>query len=109
MKIVQLILVLFTVVAAQTPTRHIAVPAKELPHDLYGILQKVEGSRLTIETRSGKLVQVDATVAFEQGRTTLLRVGHAVDARGKYDGRGVLHADTILRWKDSPSLWPLDN
>ena len=113
MKLLQMIVVIFTAAPAVTPqtaTPHTASAAKDSTHDVYGTLRKVEGSRFTIETRTGKTIQVDATVAIEQGRMiNFPTVGHAVDARGTYDAKGVLHADTILRWKDSPALWPLDH
>jgi hypothetical protein len=108
MKILHVIVVVISAVAAGA---QVATPptAKDSIHDVYGKLLRTQGSRFTIETRTGKTVHVDATTAIREDNINLVRVGHAVVARGTYDAQGVLHAETILRWKDSPSLWPPDD
>jgi hypothetical protein len=36
------------------------------------------------------------------------RIEEAVTAEGNFDDQGVLHAQTIVRAKDSVALWPPD-
>lgn len=77
-------------------------------HEIYGTIKSIEGSQLTIQTRSGGLVKVDAAVAIQMHLAVPLVVGHAVGAKGTYDEKGVLHAEMILREKESPDGWPAD-
>jgi hypothetical protein len=91
--------------SAQTDQQHNAAPA---PHELYGKITAVKDSRLTIQPRTSHAVEVDATDAVRARLSTPLIVGRAVLVRGDYDSKGVLHAQAILRAKDSAALWPAD-
>jgi len=84
--------------------------AQGLSHEISGVVKSIDasGSPLTIETRTGRLVQVDATGAIQMQRINVPPVGHAVRVRGTYDAKGVLHAEMILREKESPIGWPKD-
>jgi hypothetical protein len=77
------------------------------PHEVFGAIGTIDGSRLTILLRSGKLLQIDATTAIEQERTTELSIGRPVAVQGTYDAAGTLHADHIYRVK-APATWPVD-
>ncbi len=77
------------------------------PREVYGKIASVDGSRLTIQIRTGT-VQVDAAAAVQAHRVVPLVIGHAVVIRGASDAKGILHADTILRAKESPATWPPD-
>ena len=78
------------------------------PHELYGTVRSIKGSQLTIQTRTGRSVQVDAAAAIKAHLSVVPVLGHAVHVRGTSDKKGVLHAETILRAKDSPAGWPAD-
>jgi hypothetical protein len=82
--------------------------AVKTPNDVTGTLVKVDGSRLTLRTRAGKFIQVDASAALKNERSEDLIVGRPFNVRGKYDGAGVLHAAIIVRAKPSASTWPPD-
>jgi hypothetical protein len=84
--------------------------APGLSHEICGIVKSIDagGSRLTLQTRTGRLVQVDAAGAIQTQRINVPPVGHAVDVRGTYDAKGVLQAEMILRQKESPVSWPAD-
>jgi hypothetical protein len=84
--------------------------APGVSHEICGIVKSIDagGSRLTVETRTGRLVQVDASGAIQTRRTNLPSAGRAVDVRGTYDAKGVLHAEMILRQKESSAGWPAD-
>jgi hypothetical protein len=77
-------------------------------HQLYGTIRDVKGSRLTIETRDKRMVEVDAAVATKTHRAVVLSVGGTICVVGSYDAKGVLHAETIQRAKSSPTVWPAD-
>jgi hypothetical protein len=77
-------------------------------HDIYGTVRAVKGSQFTIEARAGRLVQVDASTAFQTYRGVNPTVGHAVGVRGTFDAKGVLHAEMVMRAKDSSAMWPAD-
>jgi hypothetical protein len=68
---------------------------------LIGTLRSMNGSNLAIETREGRTVTVDAKTAIESHHAVPLVVGRAFYVRGRYDAKGVLHAETILQAKES--------
>ena len=63
---------------------------------------------ITLKTRTGKLVQVDAKHAMEAYRSAPLVVGRAIAFKGTMDERGTVRAETLQRVKDSSALWPAD-
>jgi hypothetical protein len=77
-------------------------------HDVFGTIRNIKGSQLTIETRTGRLVQVDATEAIRAHLSVPLAEANTVEVRGTLDAQGVLHAEAILRVMDLPELWPDD-
>jgi len=83
--------------AEQGPTR-----------EIYGKIQSIKGTMVTLQTRSGALVQVDAKPAVTAERSVNLLVGHAISVKGTVDKAGVLHAEILQKAKDSPTIWPAD-
>jgi hypothetical protein len=77
-------------------------------HAVYGIITASHKGSLTIRTREGKLVKIDSTVATKTFHTAVPTVGTAVLVRGDYDGKGKLHARSVQRTQDRPSLWGKD-
>ncbi len=77
-------------------------------HIVFGRIRSIEGSRLSIETRSKTVIQVDAKPAIQARRINVPVVGRAVRVHGTYDAKGVLHADNVQSAKDSELLWPAD-
>jgi len=88
-------------------SRALAQPA-DASHLVCGIAHKISGSKFEIETRSGKVVRVDATNAIQADRRAILYEGTPVSAEGAIDKGGVLHAETVNRLKNSRSSWPPD-
>jgi hypothetical protein len=78
------------------------------PHEVTGTLIGKSGSRLTLRTRTGKLVHVDDSGAVRNERSVVFVVGENFSAQGTYDTSGVLHATGIVRAKPSSSTWPPD-
>jgi hypothetical protein len=78
------------------------------PHAVTGTLVAINGSYLTLRTRTGKMVRVDDSEAVRRERSVPLIVGEPLDAGGTYDAAGALHATTIVREKPSPAMWPID-
>jgi hypothetical protein len=85
-------------------TQNIVAPGE---HEIFGTVTAVEGSHFTLQTRTGSLVQVDATGAIQNELSIDLFVREAVDVRGIYDSNGVLGATVIQRAKE-PATWPSD-
>ena len=77
-------------------------------HLVCGIVHKVNGAKFALETRDGKVVQVDASAAIKAERSAALYEGLAVSAAGKLNQSGALQAETIIRIKSSRALWPED-
>jgi predicted acetyltransferase len=77
-------------------------------HLVCGIVHKVNGAKFALETRDGKVVQVDASAAIKAERSAALYEGLAVSAAGKLNKSGALQAETVIRIKSSRALWPED-
>jgi hypothetical protein len=76
--------------------------------EIYGKIQSLKGTLVTLQTRTGSLVQVDAKLAIEAQRSVPLVVGRALAVKGTVDKAGLLHAEILQRAKDSSILWPAD-
>jgi hypothetical protein len=81
---------------------------KSATHEISGTIRSMKGMRLTVETRTGSMVQVDAGPATEAHRCVALALDHAIDAIGTTDKAGVLHAETVQHAKPSPAMWSPD-
>lgn len=77
-------------------------------HEIFGAISSINGSQFTLQTRTGSLITVDASVAIQNDLSNGVEVGGAVDVQGTIDSSGVLLANSIQRAKDSPDLWPND-
>jgi Bacterial Ig-like domain (group 3)/FG-GAP-like repeat/FG-GAP repeat len=85
------------------------VPTKKNPREIYGTITSIiNASHVTIKTRKGRLLNVDASVAIQNEQCIGLEVGEHVDVQGAIDANGVFQANTIQRAKDSDQLWPKD-
>jgi hypothetical protein len=98
---------------AQTPARaptQSAPPQTWISHEITGIVKSIEnnGTQITIQTRTGHVIQIDATAAIEARRANISSVGGAVRVQGAYDANGVLRATVIQREKDAAALWVAD-
>jgi hypothetical protein len=80
----------------------------EAPHEVTGTLLEINGSALSIKTRSGKTVMIDATKAAQAQQSAVLVIGKAFGVQGTYDANGKLLATTIIRAKPSAGSWPPD-
>lgn len=76
--------------------------------ELYGKVLNVKGTVVTLQTKSGKTVQVDSARALETRRSVPIAVGRAIRVNGTYDKKGVLQADSIQWAKNSPAMWSAD-
>jgi hypothetical protein len=79
-------------------------------HTISGTLIAVNGEALTLRTRTGNSVTIDASAAFQNERVTgPLKVGSPYTAQGMtFDASGALLTTAIARAKVTPGLWPLD-
>jgi hypothetical protein len=75
---------------------------------IYGKIQGIKGTTVTLQTRTGTIVQVDAKPAIAADRSVTLMAGHAVRVTGTVDKAGVLHAENLQKAMDSPTIWPAD-
>jgi hypothetical protein len=82
--------------------------ASRATHRVHGRIEAVNGSMITIQTRDGQKVQIDAAPAMQAKRSAVIVVGRAIEAEGTVDKKGLLHAGLIQRVKDSPAMWPAD-
>jgi hypothetical protein len=77
-------------------------------HELFGTISTVDGDMLTVATRTGALVNVDATEAVQAYQSVVLLVDEPVRMFGSYNAANVFQATVITRAKASPRLWPPD-
>ena len=91
---------------AYAPAARDVIGASE--HDIFGSITAIHGSQFALQTRTGSLVQVDASIAIQKDLSASLTVGRAVEVRGAFDSHGVLRATVIQRAKDSSAVWPKD-
>jgi hypothetical protein len=82
--------------------------SEPVTREVYGKIESIKGTTVSIRTRSGEALQVDAKPAQEAFRAAPLVVGRAIAVKGTVDKAGVLHAETIQRAKDSAAAWPAD-
>ena len=81
---------------------------EKTPREIYGKIESFKGTQVTLKTRTGENVQVDAKAAMEAQRSVPLVVGRAIAVKGTVDKAGVVHAEMLQRAKDSVSMWPAD-
>jgi hypothetical protein len=98
---------------AQTPARapaQSAPPQTWIPHEVTGVVKSIDnnGTQFTIQTRTGQVIQIDATAAIEARRANISAVGGAVKVQGAFDANGVLKASAIQREKDTAAQWVAD-
>jgi hypothetical protein len=100
-----------TAAAAAEPSTH-AAPTDDAAavweHQLTGSILSVDGTRLRIEARDKRTVEVDATPAVQSHRASVLAAHGLVTVVGAYDAKGVLRAQTIQRAKNATTAWPVD-
>jgi hypothetical protein len=99
-------------VAAESDTQRAQAPTDDAAgiweHQLTGRILSVNGTRIQIETRDKRTVEVDATPAVQSQRTSVLAAHGLITVVGAYDAEGVLHAQTIQRAKNATTAWPVD-
>jgi len=97
------------VASAAAAAEPAALDTNAPPHEITGVLEHAAGPVLTLQTRAGKIVQVDDSDALRSGQTGVLVPGNAYTVQGTtYDSTGALHAQAVGRAKDSPAFWPPD-
>jgi len=86
-------------------------PSAGREHQTFGTVAAIQdlpgipGGLVTLRTRTGALVQVDTSEAQREHASEVMVLGRAVGVRGLADAAGVVHAEAIVRAKDSPALW----
>ena len=79
------------------------------PHVVTGTLLAVNGATLKLQTRAGKTVTVDTSLAERNKQTSLLLLHGVYTAQGSsFSAAGALQATSIFRAKGSTALWPAD-
>jgi hypothetical protein len=84
-------------VALQTPKNKVS-----------GWIDQINGTELVLRKRNGAHVTIDAKPAEDALQSVPIGMEEAITAEGSYDAQGVLHAQTIVRAKNSRDLWPPD-
>jgi hypothetical protein len=93
----------------QLPTQ--APDLTQLPpngHEIFGTISTVNGDVISIVTRNGTQIDVDATEAVQAYQSVTLLVDEPVRIIGRFDSSNLLHATVITRAKQSRELWPSD-
>jgi hypothetical protein len=78
-------------------------------HEIFGTITALDGASLTIETRTGTFVPVDATAAIASDQSINLKVDKPVRVVGDFNTSGVLLATAITHAKNSSESWPPDH
>jgi len=77
-------------------------------HEIFGIVRAMNGDRLTVARRDGRLITVDTAPARQALAYAEPTVGHGVLVRGTLSLEGVMTATTVLHAKTNPKMWPQD-
>jgi hypothetical protein len=77
-------------------------------HEIFGTISTVNGDIISIVTRNGTQIDVDATEAVQAYQSVTLLVDEPVRIIGSFDSSNLLHATVITRAKQSHRLWPSD-
>lgn len=89
-------------------TRHEERHSK-IPGALYwGTIKSIDGPRITIALRTGKILEVDLSEAMKEHTTISPIVGRTVEINGKLNAQGVLEARTMGRASASTKGWDPD-
>jgi hypothetical protein len=97
--------------ASPVAVQHPPAARPELPaegHEIFATIKTVAGSKLTVATRTGERLRVDAATAIKAKLSVGLLVDEPVRLLGSFDGAGVLKATSIGHAKPSPKGWPAD-
>jgi hypothetical protein len=79
-------------------------------HSTTGILMAIDGKTLTIQTRTGQIVKIDASLATKDEQVSALHLKEPYIAMGEtFTVTGALLATSIVRGKGSADLWPADH
>jgi len=70
----------------------------------WGKLREIRGSRLTLELRTGRLLEVDLTQAIAEGRAAMADIGGSMVVEGSMTADNIFAADSAAKAKGS-SLW----
>ncbi|PWT77688.1 MAG: hypothetical protein C5B58_16420 [Acidobacteria bacterium] len=73
----------------------------------WGTVQKIDGNRLLVELRTGRMLQVDVTPAVKAGRARTVTEGQPVRVTGSINANGVFEANFLWR-APGRSLWGED-
>jgi hypothetical protein len=97
--------------ASQTAVQPSPVGSLASPHEITGTLLALSGSTLTLQTRTGKSVKIDASQAVHNEEVAPLFVGEPFTALGSsLNANGALVATSIVQSKGSSGeLWPPDH
>jgi hypothetical protein len=78
-------------------------------YQVHGFIVRVEGSRLTLRRRDGRLITVDISQALAAQHAGMLPLGQAIVVHGYIDARGILRVTNIGHTEQSPEDWPGDS
>ena len=104
-------LTIFGAPGIATIAKSAALPVASLgTHSTTGILMAIDGTTLTLQTRTGQIAKIDASLATKDEQVSALQLGEPYLAIGEsITGTGALLATSIVRAKDSGDLWPPDH
>src|SRR5208283_1854952 len=77
-------------------------------HQISGFVRAISGGSIEIELRDGQRAIADIGEALRQHTAMRTVVGDPVLVRGDYDREGILRAESVIRAKPQPELWPPD-
>jgi hypothetical protein len=90
----------------QAPNMRVKLAPGE--HEIYGMVRKIDGEKLTVQKRDGSVLIVDASEAKAQYAKAQPQIGKALVARGTYSSPGVMRAAAVLHAKNNPAMWYAD-
>ena len=91
----------------QSVVERIAPSRSDHERQVTGIVVRLIGSRITVRTKSGKLVRVDAAEAQKQRQSVVVHTGKPIKVLGNTEGTAI-KAHSILRAHESQALWDPD-
>jgi len=84
-------------------------PIPGAPNQISGWIDKITPTTVQVKRRDGTRAMIGILPAEKSFQAVPLSMEEAITAIGVTDAQGVLQAQTIIRAKDSPALWPIDH
>ena len=87
---------------------HPPFPYAGAAHEVYGVVRAINGTTLTVQTRRGQMISVDASWATREGLVAPIFVPRPVIVHGVFVKNTLVAHDVARNNQPNPAVWPAD-